>query len=499
MNAIAVYIKKIFSNDNSDEKNLKIILIFEMLLFIVAFSYLSILRHNRLNSAMYDLGLFDQIIYNIAHGRLFESSIKGFNYLGDHFSPILILFAPLYWIWEDVRILLIAQTVIISFAGYYAGLLSYHLTRDVKLSASFGLAILGNANVLLITLFDFHPEVISISLFMYIIYNFTRRKRKEVFIASLIALTIKEDVSITVSLMGIAFTIIDRERRYLILTLIGATYFLLAMKVFIPHFRPATYAGDYLYLERYSYLGNNMKEVLISIITNPFYPIFKMAKWTKIKVLFRLFYPTLFLSFLSPAFLIVIIPILYINWIANYPPQFALKYQYLNIVIPFIIGSSIYGFLRLQKLISKNNFLRTYLNIMASILLILFAIGNVIIFYNTTVKFKYFVKNYYESSFYKAKALIPENAPLATANTFGPHFTHRQNIEFAVPFNLHMYHYKKLGLKMFSDAEYQLFLTKGDSTADPVMLKERIKDLIEKYNYSVIFDENDVLLLRKVQ
>ncbi|MGC8927145.1 MAG: DUF2079 domain-containing protein [Myxococcota bacterium] len=470
-----------------------------MLIFIIVFSYLSILRHTRLNSAMYDLGLFDQIIYNIAHGRLFASSIKGFNYLGDHFSPILLIFAPLYWIWEDVRILLIAQTVIISLAGYYAGMLSYNLTKDLRLSAAFGLAILGNTNVMLITLFDFHPETISIPLFMYIIYNFSLQKQSRVFIASIIALTIKEDVAITITLMGIAFAIIVKDIRYLILSLIGSIYFLLVMKLFIPYFRPKTYSGDYLYIERYAYLGKNMKEVIISIISNPISPIIKMGTFIKVKVLLRLFYPTLFLSFLSPVFLIVIFPILYINWIANYPPQFALKYQYLNIVIPFIIGSSIYGFLKLREIIRKNNFLHTRLSTMASISMVLFVIGNVIIVYHTVIKFKYFEKNYYESSFYKAKKMIPEDAHLATINAFGPHFTHRENIEFAVPFILHMYHYRQLGLKPFSDAEYQLFLTRGDSTSDAVILKERIKDLIEKYNYSVILDENDVLLLRKAR
>ncbi len=496
---IEKYSENLFKSDDTKERNLGLILFAEMLLFILVFSYLSILRHNRLNSAIYDLGLFDQIIWNIAHGRFFESSIKGFNYLGDHFSPILVIFAPLYWIWEDVRILLIAQTVIVSLAGYYAGLLSYHLTRDIKVSAAFGLAILGNSNVLLVVLFDFHPEVITIPLFAYIVYQFALKKHIKVFLASLIALIIKEDVAITVTLTGIAFAIISREKKYLILSLAGFVYFIVVMKVLIPLFRPKTFTGDYLYIERYSYLGKNMKEVILSIITNPFYPIVKMYKWTKLKVLLRLFYPTIFLSFLSPAFLIVILPVLYINWIPNYPPQFALKYQYLNIVIPFIITSSIYGYQKLKSILKDSGFLSRHLSLFASSLMLLFVIGNSIILYHTVVRFKYFEKNYYESSFYKAKSLIPENASLATANTFGPHFTHREKIEFPVPFNLHMYHYQKLGLKMFSDAEYQLLLTRGDTTSDPEILKNRIKDLIEKYNYSVIFDQDDILLLRKNQ
>lgn len=487
------------SEDKGDIRRLKIILYVEILLFVLVFSYLSILRHNRINSAMYDLGLFDQLIYNLAHGRFFESSIKGFNYLGDHFSPILIIFAPLYWIWEDVRILLIAQAFIVSLSGYFAGMLAYQITKNIRLSSAFALSILGNANVMLIVLFDFHPETLTIPIFMFILLKFHQEDNIGVFIASIFALLIKEDVSITIALMGLVFAIIKRDPKYLMLSALGSIYFVLAIKVFIPYFRPSIYKGDYLYLERYSYLGGSIKEVIRSIISNPLYPVIKMYRWSKLKVLLRLFYPTLFLSFLSPVYLIVILPILYINWIANYGPQFSLKYQYLNVVIPFIIGSSIYGYLRLNKLLKdiRMEIVKKNLDSIVSLAMILFVIGNIIILYNTTTAYNYFRKNYYESSFYEVKKMIPEKASLATINTFGPHFTHRERIEFAVPFNLHLYHYKKLGLNMYSDAEYQLFLTKGDSTSDPEVTRNRIKELIEKYNYSVIFDRDDILLLKK--
>jgi len=484
-------------NNEVESRKLRINLTILATIFTIVFSCLAILRHARLNSAVYDLGLFDQIIYNLAHFRFFESSIKGFNYLGDHFSPILILFTPLYWIKEDVRLLLIAQSLIISLSGYYAGMLSYHFTKDRIVSTAFGLAILLNSNVMLITQFDFHPETMSIPLFIYIIYQFALGRTDKVFIASAIALTIKEDVAITVALSGIVFYLMSHKRVYLLLTLIGAVYFFLVIKLFIPCFRPKSFSGDYLYIERYSYLGRNMKEVIISILSNPFYPLFKMFNWTKLKVLLRLLYPTLFLSLLSPKFLIVILPIMYINWIPDYPPQFSLKFQYLNIVVPFIIGSSVYGYIRLRDRLRGDTFVKSNLSIIVSTLILLFSIGNILIFYNTVVRFKYYVRNPYEAAFLKAKRMIPEDASLATINTFGAQLSHRRDIEFALPFNLHMYHYKKMGLKMYSDAEYQLFLTEGDTTSDPNIMRERIKDLLERNNYSVIFNEDEVLLLRK--
>ena len=36
------------------------------------------------------------------------------NYLGDHVSWTLLLLVPLYWIWTDVKILLIAQAAVLA-------------------------------------------------------------------------------------------------------------------------------------------------------------------------------------------------------------------------------------------------------------------------------------------------------------------------------------------------------------------------------------------------
>lgn len=48
--------------------------------------------------AMYvwDYGVEHQVMHNTAYGRIMQSSYEVDNYLGDHFSPIVILFAPIY-------------------------------------------------------------------------------------------------------------------------------------------------------------------------------------------------------------------------------------------------------------------------------------------------------------------------------------------------------------------------------------------------------------------
>jgi uncharacterized membrane protein len=64
----------------------------------------------RLQTQAYDMGIHVNFLWNTAHGRWFWDSIKGVNYLGDHFSPGLAVLAPLLRIWPSAAALACAQS-----------------------------------------------------------------------------------------------------------------------------------------------------------------------------------------------------------------------------------------------------------------------------------------------------------------------------------------------------------------------------------------------------
>ena len=72
------------------------------------------LRHVRLNSTTFDLGIKAQVIWNTWQGDWFASSIEVSHYLGDHVQLIFLLLAPLFALWEDVRVLLIVQSLLLA-------------------------------------------------------------------------------------------------------------------------------------------------------------------------------------------------------------------------------------------------------------------------------------------------------------------------------------------------------------------------------------------------
>ena len=57
---------------------------------------LSLSLYWKLHMHTLDIGLYDQIVWNTANGRWFEYSLAPVrNFLGGHFSPVLLLFALL--------------------------------------------------------------------------------------------------------------------------------------------------------------------------------------------------------------------------------------------------------------------------------------------------------------------------------------------------------------------------------------------------------------------
>jgi uncharacterized membrane protein len=80
----------------------------------------------------YDLGIFDQAVRHYAHFQAPLVTLKGddYNIWGDHFHPIIALWAPLYWIWDNARMLVIGQGLVVAAAIFpLTNFLRRHMTR----------------------------------------------------------------------------------------------------------------------------------------------------------------------------------------------------------------------------------------------------------------------------------------------------------------------------------------------------------------------------------
>ena len=89
------------------------------LLGALAYGLLGTQQFRNLVSRSWDLGIFTQLARAYGELRAPIVPIKGdaVNLLGDHFHPLLVLLAPVWWVWPSGEALLWAQALLLGISA----------------------------------------------------------------------------------------------------------------------------------------------------------------------------------------------------------------------------------------------------------------------------------------------------------------------------------------------------------------------------------------------
>lgn len=242
----------------------------------IYFAY-SWFRHAQLRTAGYDLGIFDQTVRAYSRFRAPLVTLKGddYNILGDHFHPILMALAPLYWLWDDPRVLLLAQAAVI--AGSAVVVRRYASRRMIGalpwwIAIGYGLAWPTQALID----FDFHEVALAVPLLGLAVYALDRCRAGVrdaappndvlLLVCCLGLVLTREDMGLLVLVLGFLRLLVP-GRRWLgaVLMVLGPLIFVLVTKVVIPHFNAG---GQFAYWE-YDALGPDLPSALGHLITHP--------------------------------------------------------------------------------------------------------------------------------------------------------------------------------------------------------------------------------------
>lgn len=142
--------------------------IISSLLYII----LSLVRHNNFQSLAFDLGIYDQAIWLYSKFLLPISTVKipSMIILADHFTPSLALLAPLYWIKDDARMLLITQALIFTTSGYPIYKLAKIYLKNAYMSLVVLFAYYFFWGIQLALVFDFHEITVLAGLLSWLFY-----------------------------------------------------------------------------------------------------------------------------------------------------------------------------------------------------------------------------------------------------------------------------------------------------------------------------------------
>ncbi|EKA62543.1 hypothetical protein B277_01669 [Janibacter hoylei PVAS-1] len=177
------------------------------------YTWIGVARYSRGEYGNYDLGIFVQAAHSwLTLGRPY-SDIKGINLLGDHFSPITVLFALAYQMWADPRALIVAQSLALALV---VAISTWSVARAGARSVKVG----GVALVALLALpqvsaagFQVHETALGAPFVLLLAMSVVTGARRPALVLTLAVLTIKEDAGLMVAGAGAAWFLIHRERR----------------------------------------------------------------------------------------------------------------------------------------------------------------------------------------------------------------------------------------------------------------------------------------------
>jgi uncharacterized membrane protein len=298
-----------------------------------------------------DYGIESQVVHNTARGRFFQSSYEVTNYLGDHFSPLLILVSIIYFFIPFSFTPLLVQNLFFVIGLFGVFKMIKFKTKNSVVAGLLLLIFSFYEPAVSFIMYHYHPIVLAFPFLIWgLFYLFDLKKVKEGVILLFIAMLAKEDVGLTVGTILIFYSIINKSKSTFFYGLFGYLWSFMAIKFFIPYFRFGVQQDS---VDKYTYIGNDLGSI-ISNLTSGFTLWEKMFfTQPKIAYLLKLFSPFMFIPLLTNKF-VILIPSLLVNLLSKPgDPMVNVSSHYDVITSALIIYLAAEGFCNLQKLISK--------------------------------------------------------------------------------------------------------------------------------------------------
>ncbi|MFF4503590.1 DUF2079 domain-containing protein [Streptomyces sp. NPDC001401] len=215
------------------------------------YAALSITRYEHLATRSWDLGIFEQAVRAYAHLQAPVVDLKGpgFNILGDHFSPVLVLLAPVYRLFPSPLTLLVAQAALFALSAVpvtraAAGLLGRRLglALGIAYGVSWGLQRAVD--------FDFHEICFAVPLIAFSLEALLAGRWRPALLWALPLVLVKEDLGMTAAAIALVVAVRSRRssprtlRYALAVAVLGIAATLVTLTVVIPSFNTS---GGYDY------------------------------------------------------------------------------------------------------------------------------------------------------------------------------------------------------------------------------------------------------------
>ncbi|HEX4787685.1 MAG TPA: DUF2079 domain-containing protein [Actinospica sp.] len=353
------------------------------LLIAVLQGALGIQQYRDFYLGAYDLGIFDQAIRNYAHGNMPVSPLKDvhdaaqvipgyghvFSILGDHFSPILAVLAPLYWIWNDPVVLLAAQAALFGAAVPSIWLFTRRALRRLApertaVTAAYLVALAYGISwpLQMASQAGFHEVAFFTLLSAVAIERLQAGRLRTATPAALALLLVKEDAGYVVAAFGLVLLLIRQvdgvplesaARRGYRRTGAGLIVAGLGVALAVQEWWLPALGGRPGYYWFYDQFGSNLGSALWKIVSHPVYA-FDVATQPGMKVhtFLLLLWPVLFCCLLSP-FSLMAVPLIAERAFSDKSEHWGLDQHYNAFLAAILIMAAVDGAARAYRLAGR--------------------------------------------------------------------------------------------------------------------------------------------------
>ena len=285
-----------------------------LVIYVAAFSWMTIRQHEGFRTHALDLAKFDQAIWNTTRGRPFRITLIQDSLIQSHFSPILALYAPLYWLWSDIRVLFIAQSICLGGAGF----LIYVFFRKNQAAPWPGLIIyaayLMHPSLHQVNLVEFRRITTAVLATSFTLYQMLGRRYGWMALGLAVALLSKEDMAFLAIAVGLYVILAHRSFKVgASLLIVGGAWLALIPFVVLPALAThrVTDNSQYALAGKYfSYLGGSPAEILQNLTNNLPVILQYVLRPKRLTSVAHLCWPTAFLFFLAPEIAVFTLPFL---------------------------------------------------------------------------------------------------------------------------------------------------------------------------------------------
>jgi uncharacterized membrane protein len=261
----------------------------------------------------WDLGTWDQAIWQVSRGLFPYSTVLGFSKLSDHADALCFLISPFYAIYPTVVWMFLAQALFTVIAAFGIQRLALYFELSPRLAFFSAALFLLAPGTVYQTLYPLHMEALAMAMWVWALYRLLRfQDLRFAVVASILSAFCKEESPLAFCTLALYLYLFHPRlrRSACILGLTSTGMLALMFGVIAPAFRGA---GPNLMSVHYGNLGSSMPQVVLHCLIWPGVLFRQLCTVNNALALLEVLLPTAGLCFLYPPAAVIYLPL----WLAN--------------------------------------------------------------------------------------------------------------------------------------------------------------------------------------